>query len=145
MLGARPVPELDNQVMRVTKISGMVLAGFGLAIVLYPRDGMLWGIAIGIMVGIYNSIMLARRIKNLPDLSPEAGKNYMKKSLVFRLGLIMAVLFFVSQRVPFVSLLAVGAGFLVPYYVSINLSLVESIRLYRQSQTFLKRYYEKQG
>lgn len=140
-MSAKPIPELDNQVRRVTKISGMILAGFGLAIFLYPRDGMLWGIAIGIMVGIYNSIMLARRIRNLPDLSPEAGKSYMKKGLVFRLGLIMAVLLLVSQRMPFVNLLAVGAGLLVPYYVSINLSLVENIRLCRQSQAFLRKFY----
>lgn len=139
-MSAKPIPELDNQVRRVTKISGMILAGFGLAIVLYPRDGMLWGIAIGIMVGIYNSIMLSRRIRNLPDLSPEAGKSYMKKGLVFRLSLIMAVLLLVSQRMPFVNLLAVGAGMLVPYYVSINLSLVENIRRYRQPQAFLKKF-----
>lgn len=143
LLGGRPVPELDNQLRRVLAISGMILAGFGTALVLYPRHGILWGVAIGIIVGIYNSITLSSRIKNLPDLSRDAARKQMNKSLIFRFGLIMAVLFFVSQRLPFVSLLAVGAGILVPTYVSITLSMAESFRLYRQSEAFIRKYYEK--
>lgn len=143
MLGGRPVPELDNQLRRVLKISGIILAGFGPALVFFPRDGILWGVAIGIMVGIYNSITLAGRIKNLPDLSREGARKHMNKSLVFRFGLIMAVLFFVSQRLPFINLLAVGAGILVPSCVSITLSIVESFRLNRQPGVFLRKFYEK--
>ncbi|MFZ5634703.1 MAG: ATP synthase subunit I [Bacillota bacterium] len=137
------MPELDNQLRRVVKISGAILAGAGLALVLYPRDGLVWGLAVGIMVGIYNSITLAGRIKNLPGLSPDAARKYMKRGLFFRLGLIMAVLFFITYRLPFVNLLAVGAGILVPSCVSLNLSIVESLRLYRQSEAFMKKYYGK--
>ncbi|MCL6612677.1 MAG: ATP synthase subunit I [Peptococcaceae bacterium] len=143
MFGDKPVPELDSQLKRTIKISLCILAGVCLALGFDPRDGVFWGLAIGIATGIYNSVTLARRIKRLPGLSPDSAKKFMKRGLVFRLGLIMAVLLFVSQRLPSVNLLGVGAGLLVPYYVSINLSLVESFRLYRRSQAFMKRYYGK--
>lgn len=140
LFGTKPVPELDNQLRRVIKISCAVLAGVGLYLVLYPRDGLAWGAAVGILVGIYNSITLAGRIKNLPDMSFDAARKHMKKGLFFRLGLIMAVLFFISNRLPHISLLAVGAGLLVPCYVSMTLSIVENIRLYRQSETRLRSF-----
>lgn len=142
MFGDTPVPELDNQLRRTIKITSVILAGVCLALVFYPQEGILWGVAIGIATGIYNSVTLARRIKRLPDFSFDTAKKFMKKGLILRLGLIMAVLFFIGQRLPFVSLLAVGAGILVPGYVTMVLSIVESIKLNRQSQVLLKKLYE---
>jgi len=139
----QPVPELDDQLRKTIKISLFILAGVCLALGFFPRDGVIWGLAVGIVTGIYNSITLARRIKRLPDLSPGAAKKYIKRGIVVRFGLIMAVLFLISYRLPFISLLGVGAGILVPYYVSVNLSVVESFRLYRKSQTLQKEFNEK--
>lgn len=141
MFGDKPVPELDEQLKSTLKISLFILAGVCLVLGFYPRDGVVWGVAVGIVTGIFNSINLARRIKQLPDLSQDAAKKYMKRGLVFRFGLIMAVLFFVSRRLPFINLLGVGAGILVPYYVSVTLSIIQTYRLYRQSQAFMRRFY----
>ncbi len=143
MFGDKPVPELDGQLKSTLKISLFILAGVCLALGFYPRDGVVWGVAVGIVTGMLNSINLARRIKRLPDLSQDAAKKYMKRGLVFRFGLIMAVLFFIGQRLPFINLLGVGAGILVPYYVSVTLSIIQTYRLNRQSQAFMRRFYGK--
>ncbi len=143
MIYGKPVPELDNQLRKTVRYSLFILAGVFLLLAFHPQNGIVWGAAVGIMVGVYNSVTLARRIKNIPGLRPGAARKHMNWGLVFRLGLIMAVLFFISQRLPFINLLAVGAGILVPTYVSVTLSVAESMRLYRQSEAFLKKYYGK--
>jgi hypothetical protein len=135
------VPELDNQLRGVLKISGFILTGICLALVLYPGDSLLWGMAVGTAAGVLNSVFLALRIERLPELRPDAAKRHMKIGLTMRLCLIMAVLFFVAGRLPFVSLSGVGAGLLIPYSVSVIISVIETWRLYRQSNAFLKKYY----
>lgn len=141
MNGPRTVPELDNQLKNTVKISLYILAAVCLFLAFNPRDSVFWGVAVGIVTGIYNSATLAGRIKRLPDLSPGAARKFMKRGLAFRLALIMAVLFFISHRVTFVSLLGVGAGLLIPSAVSIVLSMVDTYRLYRQSGALVRRYY----
>lgn len=141
MIGEQLVSELDNQLKIVIKISGLMLAGICLALVLHSRDSVLFGMAVGIATGMYNSITLAKRIKRLPNFSPDVAKKYMRKGLSLRLGLIMIVLFFTGNKLPFISLYGVGAGLLVPYAVSILVSMFDSFRLYRQSEAFIKKYY----
>ncbi|MCL5056406.1 MAG: ATP synthase subunit I [Actinobacteria bacterium] len=142
MFGLKPIPELDNQLRNVLKYSGCILVGIGLGLFFYPSDGMLWGLAIGLGTGIYNSIVLAVRIKRLPDLSPEKGNKHIKKGMAMRLTMIIAVLFFVSTRLSFVSLFGVGAGLLVPYCVSTIAGVVDTIRGYRQSEAFARKFSE---
>ena len=143
MFGLQSVNELDNQLRSVLKYSGFILAGICLGLFFYPRDWMLWGIAIGLVTGIYNSIVLAIRIKRLPDLSQDKAKKHMKKGLIARMAIIMAVLFLVSQKLPPVSLYGAGAGLLMPYCISTILGMVNSFRLYRQSEAFARKYYGK--
>lgn len=142
MFGLKSVPELDNQLRDVLKYSGCILAGICLGLFFYPSDGMLWGIAVGLATGIYNSIMLAVRLVRLPDLSLEKGKKHMKKGAAIRLAMIVAVLFFVSTRLTFVSLYGVGAGLLVPYCVSTIIGGVETFRRCRQSEAFTRKVSE---
>lgn len=118
-----------------------MLVGVCVALFVYPGDSVLWGLAVGIATGIYNQVVLAKRIKRLPDLSPEAAKKHMNRGLTIRLVMIMAVLFLVSQRLPFVNLFGVGAGILIPSCVSILISMVETYRMYKQSSAFIKKYY----
>ncbi|KJR95981.1 MAG: hypothetical protein VR68_16525 [Peptococcaceae bacterium BRH_c4a] len=139
----QPVPELDKQLRSVLKYSGYLLVGICLALFFYPRDSMLWGLAVGIGTGIYNVVVLAKRIKRLPDLSPDGAKKHMKKGLAIRLAMIMAVLFLVSQRLSFISLPGVGAGVLVPSCISMIVSIFETYRQHRESEVFLKKYYGK--
>lgn len=142
MFGLQSVAELDNQLRNVLKYSGCILAGICLGLFFYPSDGMLWGLAIGIATGIYNSIVLAIRIKRLPDLSPAKGKKHIKRGMAIRMTMIIAVLYFVSARLPFVSLYGVGAGLLVPYCVSTISGVVDTLRRYRQSETFARKFSE---
>ncbi|MHB8155837.1 MAG: ATP synthase subunit I [Desulfocucumaceae bacterium] len=142
MFGTQSVPELDSQLRQVLKYSGFILIGICLGLFFYPEDAVLWGMVVGTATGIYNSIMLTIRIKRLPDLSPEAAKKHMKKGLTMRLSMIMAVLFLVSQKLTFISLFGMGAGLLIPYCVSIIISVVENFRLYRQSEAFARKYYD---
>jgi len=139
----QPVPELDKQLKSVLKYSGYLLVGICLALFFYPQDSMLWGLMVGICTGIYNVVVLAKRIKRLPDLSPDASKKHMKKGLTIRLVMIMAVLFLVSQRLSFISLPGVGAGLLIPSCISMIVSIFETYRQYRESEVFLKKYYGK--
>lgn len=141
MFGDKPIPELDRQLKSTVMISLFILAGVCLALGFHPRDGVIWGVAVGILTGIMNSVNLARRIKRLPELGPDAAKKFMKRGLVFRLGLIMAVLFLISQKMPLINLPGVAAGLLVPYYVTIALSVADSFRTYRQIQATMKRFY----
>ncbi|NTW05142.1 MAG: hypothetical protein HGA27_03350 [Peptococcaceae bacterium] len=138
MLGQEAIPELDNQLKQTIKFSVYILAVACLFLGFDPRDGVLWGLIIGIIVGIYNSITLVKRIKYLPKLNPESAQKFMKVRFVFRMGLIMAVLFFLGRRLPFVSLLGVGAGILIPYYVSFSISVVETFKLYQDSRALRK-------
>ncbi|MFZ5652518.1 MAG: ATP synthase subunit I [Bacillota bacterium] len=142
MLG-QPVPELDNQLRYVLRFSGYLLVGICITLFIYPGDSMLWGLAVGTVTGIYNSVVLARRIKRLPDLSPGAARKHMNRGLAIRLTMIMAVLFFVSQRLPFVNLFGVGAGILIPSCISIVVSVADTYRMNKQSEAFLKKYYGK--
>ncbi len=141
MVDHKPVPELDNQLRNVLKFSAFILAGVCLAVFIHPRDGVLWGLAIGLVTGMYNSVTLAKRIKRLPGLHPEAAKKQMKVSLAMRFGLIMAVLFLVSKKLPFVSLFGVGAGLLIPSGISVILSVIDTYKLYRQSEAFARKYF----
>lgn len=143
MSGDRPVPELDNQLKNVLRYSGLIMVGLCLGLFLYPGDTLLMGMIIGLAVGIYNSVTLAKRIKRLPEFHPDAAKKYMKRGLTMRLGLIMITLFFVGRQFPQISLFSVGAGLLIPSCISIINSVIETYTLYRQSNAFLKRYYEK--
>lgn len=142
MFGLQSVPELDNQLRNVLKCSGLILAGICLALFFSPSDGLLWGIAIGLATGIYNSVVLAIRIRRLPDLSRDAAKKHMKKGLLVRFTMIFAVLFLVSMRMPYVSLPGVGAGLLVPYCISTVLSMVNTFKIYRQSEAFARKFSE---
>ncbi|MFZ5597555.1 MAG: ATP synthase subunit I [Bacillota bacterium] len=117
------------------------MAGVFLALFFYPADGMLWGIAIGTATGMYNCFMLVVRIKRLPDLSLEKGKKHMKRGMVIRLSMVMAVLFLVTTRLPHVSLYGVGAGLLIPYCISTIVGVVDTVRQYRQSQMLMRKYY----
>jgi len=141
VFGMQSTAELDNQLRNVLIYSGCILAGVSLGLFFYPNDGMLWGIAIGLATGIYNSIVLAVRIRRLPDLSREKAKKHMKKGLVVRFTMIIAVLFLVSQRLPWISLNGVGAGLLIPYGISTILGIISALRLYRQSQALARKYY----
>lgn len=141
VFGTHSVPELDNQLRQVLKFSGFMLLGICLALFFYPDDTLLWGMVVGIATGIYNSITLAKRIKQLPDLSYDAAKKHMKKGLTMRLILIMAVLFLASSRFPFINLFGIGAGILIPSCIAIILSMVESFKLYRQSADLFRKYY----
>lgn len=141
MFGMQSITELDNQLRNVLIYSGCVLAGVCLGLFFYPSDGMLWGIAIGLATGIYNSVVLAIRIRRLPDLSREKAKKHMKKGLIVRFTMIIAVLFLVSQRLPWISLNGVGAGLLIPYGISTILGIISALRLYRQSQALARKYY----
>jgi hypothetical protein len=138
LLGQEAIPELDNQLKQTVRFSLYILAVVCLFLGFDPRDGVLWGLVIGIVVGIYNSITLVKRIKYLPKLNPESAQKFMKVRFIFRLGLIMAVLFFLGRRLPFVSLLGVGAGILIPYYVSFSISVVETFKLYQDSKALRK-------
>lgn len=142
MLG-HPVPELDNQLRYVLRFSGCLLVGICIALFIYPGDSMLWGLAVGTVTGIYNSFALARRIKRVPDLSPGAAKKHMNWGLALRFTMIMAVLFFVSQRLPFVNLLGVGAGILIPSCISTVVAVVDTYRMNKRSEVFMKKYYGK--
>jgi len=122
----QPVPELDKQLRSVLKYSGYLLVGICLALFFYPRDSMLWGLVVGIGAGIYNSVVLAKRIKKLPDLSPDSARKHMKQGLTLRLVMIMALLFLVSQRLSFISLPGVGAGLLIPACISTIVSAIET-------------------
>lgn len=143
MFGSQPIIELDNQLKNVLRYSGYIMVGLCLGLILYPRDTLLMGMIIGIAVGIFNSVTLAKRIKRLPELRPDAAKKYMKRGLTMRLGLIMMVLFFVGRQFPQVSLFSVGAGLLIPTCVSIIFSMVETYNQYRQSNALIKRFYEE--
>jgi hypothetical protein len=130
---------LDNQLKRVLKYSALVLAGICLALFFYPADGMLWGLAVGLATGIYNVVVLAIRIKRTLDLNPEKGRKHMKKGIIVRFTMILAVLFLVSVRFPFVTIYGVGAGLLIPYCVSTILGVVDTFRLHRRTDGFRKR------
>lgn len=141
VFGRQSVTELDNQLRNVLKYSGCILAGVCLGLFFYPLDGILWGIAIGLATGIYNSVVLAARIGRLPDLSREMAKKHMKKGLLVRFTMIIAVLLLVSQRLPWINLNGVGAGLLIPYGISAILGIISSLRLYRQSGSLARKYY----
>ncbi len=143
MFGSMPVPELDNHLRNILKYSGFIMIGLCLTLVFYPGDSLLYGMIIGLFMGIYNSITLANRIKRLPDLRPDAAKKHMKKGLTMRLGLIMIVLFFLVEKFSFVSLFGVGAGLLIPSSISIILSMIQTYALYRQSNEFISKYYSE--
>lgn len=143
MFDTQPVPELDNQLKNVLKYSGLVMIGLCLTLILYPSDTLLYGMIIGLAVGIFNSITLTNRIKRLAYLSPDAAKKDMKRGLAMRMGLIMIVLFFLVIKMPFVSLHGVGAGLLIPSSITIILSMVETYTLNRQSNEFIKKYYSE--
>lgn len=135
------IAELDNQLRNVLIYSGGILAGVCLGLFFYPLDGMLWGIAIGLATGIYNSVVLAVRIRRLPDFSRDKAQKHMKKGLIVRFTMIIAVLFLVTQRLPWISLNGVGAGLLIPYGISIILGIISALRLYRQSEALARKYY----
>jgi len=141
MKSSLSVPELDNQLKSVVKYSLYILAGVCLFLVFYPRDGVVWGIFAGILTGIYNAVVSAGRIKRLPTLSREAGNKHIKKGMVLRLVFIMAVLFLISTRLPFISLCGVGAGILIPTAVSTVISLVDTYKLYKRSMPRVKKNY----
>lgn len=140
MFGTQQVPELDNQLRKLLKISGYMLVFFCLALVLYPNDSVLWGLIIGMVLGIYNSITLAKRIKQIPEISFNASSKVMKWNLTFRMGLILAVLYFVANRLPFVSILGMGAGILLPSCLLICSSVFETYKQYRQSEAYIRKY-----
>ncbi|GBF35642.1 ATP synthase protein I2 [Desulfocucumis palustris] len=143
MFGPMTVPELDNHLRNTLKYAGFIMIGLCLALILYPGDSLLYGMVIGLAVGIFNSITLTKRIKKLPELLPDAAKKHMKRGLTMRLGLIMIVLFFLVSKLPFVSLFGVGAGLLIPSCISIILSMIETVTLYRQSGEFIRKYYSE--
>lgn len=143
MFGSTPVPELDNHLRSTLKYSGFIMIGLCLALVLYPGDTFLYGMVIGLALGIFNSVTLTQRIKKLPGLPPDAARKQMKKGLVMRLGLIMIVLFFLVKKMPYVSLFGVGAGLLIPSCISIILSMIMTYTLYQQSGEFIRKYYSE--
>lgn len=138
LFASKPVPELDNQLKRTIKISLYILAVLLLILALFPGQRFILGLALGIPIGIYNSITLARRIKSLGELYSDNASGFMKTGPLLRTGLVMAVLFLVSQRMPAVDLLGLGLGIIIPVGVTVTLSIIESIWLSRNSQVYPK-------
>lgn len=137
----QPVPELDNQLRSVLRFSGCLLVGFCIALFIYPGDSVLWGLVVGMVTGIYNQVVLAKRIKRIPQLTPGMARKHMNWGIAIRLTMIMAVLLLVSQRLPFISLFGVGAGILIPSCISVMVSVVETYRMNKQSEAFMKKFY----
>ncbi|ACV64840.1 ATP synthase I [Desulfofarcimen acetoxidans DSM 771] len=118
MLTPAPIPDLTTQFSRTRKITliitGLVVAG----IVLTSGSPFLWGLLIGLAVGLYNAFTLHRRLGRIGEFSPPRAKKYMFKGMAMRFTTICAVLFAV-RNIAWIDLHGIGAGLLIPPLVAI--------------------------
>ncbi len=142
MLFFQTVPEVDKHVRRILKYAGLLMVIFCIWAFFFPEEGLFYGLLVGLGIGIFNVITLAKRIKNLPTHRPDMARRSMGWGLTMRFGLIMVVLFWVQLKFPIVNLFGVIAGLLIPYAISSILSIIDNcILYYKKSNGIVKKYY----
>jgi len=114
--------DFNSQLTKSLKISALLLALLCLALVLYPGDPIIWGLAIGIATGMASAFFLGNRANRAVDMDIDQGKVQIMAGAVFRLLFIIAVLYLVF-RTGWISLLATAGGIFTVHGVFILLSL----------------------
>ena len=118
MLTPAPIPDLDTQFSRTRKITLILTGLVGVGIILTSGSPFLWGLLVGLLVGLYNAFTLSRRLGRLGDINPPKAKKYMLKGMAMRFTTIIVVLFAV-RKIAWIDLHGVGAGLLIPPLVAI--------------------------
>ncbi|MDQ0285041.1 hypothetical protein J2Z49_000131 [Desulfofundulus luciae] len=137
-----PIPELDNQLKRTTRITGALLVLVLLAIAADPGDSLAWGLFLGLATGLYNTVSLALRIKRLGSLDRSGARSYMRQGLIMRLAL-AAVVVLLAGRVANVNVYWLGAGLLaVPCITAVD-AAVHAARQSRSEGRVFSRIEEK--
>ncbi|SHJ23756.1 ATP synthase subunit I [Desulfofundulus thermosubterraneus] len=137
-----PVPELDNQLKRTTRITGGLMTLVLLAIAANPGDSLAWGLFLGLATGLYNTISLALRIKRLGSQDRSGARSYMRQGLIMRLALV-AVVVLLAGRVAHVNVYWLGAGLLaVPCITAVDAAL-RAARLSRSEGGVFSKVEEK--
>jgi len=101
--------DFDGLLVRTLKISCFILAFLCAALILRPKDPMIWGFLIGVAAGMWNAFFLSRRLHAIVGLAAPQANARMKGGFFMRLSIVIAVLFFVFQT-GWISLLATAAG-----------------------------------
>lgn len=142
MFGGQNIPKVDGHVKNILKYCGLLLVLLAIWLLISPKDTWLYGVMVGIGVGMFNSITLAKRIKNLPYKKSISSKRSMSFGLSMRFTLIIAVLFLVSQQMPSLNLLSVLIGLLIPIVVSNFLAIGENLKeYYKRENNLSEKYY----
>ncbi|MFZ5591802.1 MAG: ATP synthase subunit I [Bacillota bacterium] len=119
--------ELDRQISVTLRACGLAILLLALPVAVWPQDGLLRGILLGLAAGTYNMYTLGNRVRQIAVLTGDAAKGAMKRGLAMRLGLIVAVLYFAWQSGLF-NLYGVGAGLLVPSLIATVSGIVLALR-----------------
>ncbi|MBM7853737.1 putative membrane protein [Desulfohalotomaculum tongense] len=132
MLDLHKARSLNVQLARTIKFTGIVGFVFSLGLILEPSSPFRWGLVIGTVVGVVNSVLIYNRMKHIADMPFEKAVAFMRMGFFMRLLMIMAVLF-LAIRFDALDIYGVAFGiFVAPMITMIdfNISLLNDYKAY---------------